>query len=74
MGRPRKHESAKARAAAGLKNLRERGGKRVTVDLDAEAVAALAQARQMCGVDSDRDAISWSLRRAIATSATTPDD
>lgn len=64
MSRPRVHTDATARAAAAIERLTAAGGRRLTVALDAETVAALARLREAGGYRSDTEAVTAAIRAA----------
>lgn len=64
MSRPRVHTDATARAAAAIERLTAAGGRRLTVALDAETVAALARLREAGGYRSDTEAVAAAIRAA----------
>lgn len=66
-GRPRTGETPAAdRQAKSKAALLEAGGRRLTVNLDATATAALERVKQAHGFDTDRQAIEHALIRAAA--------
>lgn len=64
MSRPRIHPDATARAAAAIERLTAAGGRRLTVALDAETVAALARLREAGRYRSDTEAVAAAIRGA----------
>lgn len=64
MARERQHTDATARAAAAIERLTSAGGRRVTVALDADTLAALARLREAGGHRSDTEAIAAAIRAA----------
>lgn len=64
MPRQREHASGTARAAAAIERLTAAGGRRLTVALDAETVAALARLREVGGYRSDTEAVAAAIRAA----------
>lgn len=64
MSRIREHPTATARAAAAIERLTAAGGRRLTVALDAETVAALARLREAGGYRSDTEAVVAAIRAA----------
>lgn len=64
MARERQHTDASARAAAAIQRLTAAGGRRVTVALDAETIAALARLREAGGYRSDTEAVVAAIRAA----------